>query len=768
MTHDNWLALGGYTLLAVLFYAPILLGLRTFPDGDFSHHFLPFSLFQLEALRSGQLPVWNPYTYSGHPFLADPQAAVFYPLSNLLLAATLPWDSAGQRLYWLQVEAVLHVALAGFFVYLLVRDLTQTRWAAFVSGICFAFSGYLTGYPPLQLAILRTVIWLPLVLWLLNRAFNLPSTWGWWVVAALAYSCAFLAGHPQTFLHLSYVVAAFCALRLMLSLFGGGTSTHTLAGLAVFATLALGLSAAQWLPSLEFTQYSVRANVGYAFVSGGFPLQDTWQVLLPGVLTQFSPLYVGVVGLGLAVLSIGYRVSSIEREPSPLLQPRYSLLFFAVVTLAALLLAHGGNAFLYPLFYRFAPGWNLFRGQERAAFLVAFGLSILAGYGAAAVSQWSQPGALRTRQRLSLLFIGAVAMGVYGFGLFWQLFGRSAVGQGRYLVIAFVTLGLAAALVVLLRIPAWSRRRSLLVIALLVANLFWANFTTNLAPFGPARKTILAPEVVALAQAVHEQGKTNLGLPGRVYNEARVYEDYGMRSALEDVWGSSPLRLANYARLFENFPLDRLWQLTGVEHLLTWRRDLFEPGVLLAEFPQREDTTYLHRLSEPNPRAWLVPAARYATDVEAAVLLADHAFDLEQTAILSAPVAPLPPAFTAGPHKIRLERLAYNRLSVAVTSDQGGWLVVSENWLPGWHIANVRCGAANEMCVDNLAQAFRIHRVNLTFIGVVLPAGEVFFDLVYWPGSVRNGLLISGATLLIVAAFGSVQLHRRTQGKLSG
>ena len=47
----------------------------------------------------------------------------------------------------------------------------------------------------------------------------------------------------------------------------------------------------------------------------------------------------------------------------------------------ALLLSYGGNGFLYPLFYRLAPGWNLFRGQERVAYLVALGLSVLAGYG---------------------------------------------------------------------------------------------------------------------------------------------------------------------------------------------------------------------------------------------------------------------------------------------------------------------------------------------------------------------------------------------------
>jgi len=56
--------------LAAFFYAPVLLGLRTFPDGDFTHHFLPFSLFFQQELQNARLPVWNPYTYSGHPFLA--------------------------------------------------------------------------------------------------------------------------------------------------------------------------------------------------------------------------------------------------------------------------------------------------------------------------------------------------------------------------------------------------------------------------------------------------------------------------------------------------------------------------------------------------------------------------------------------------------------------------------------------------------------------------------------------------------------------------
>ena len=41
------------------------------------------------------------------------------------------------------------------------------------------------------------------------------------------------------------------------------------------------------------------------------------------------------------------------------------------------------KALVSPLLYRVAPGWDIFRGQERAAYLVAVGLSLLAALGLA-------------------------------------------------------------------------------------------------------------------------------------------------------------------------------------------------------------------------------------------------------------------------------------------------------------------------------------------------------------------------------------------------
>ena len=754
-------------LLAVLFYSPILVGVRTFPDGDFTHHFLPFSLFHQAELLAGRLPVWNPYTYAGHPFLADPQAAVFYPVNVVGLLLTAPWRTAAARLYSLEVEAVLHVALAGFFTYLLVRDLAGRRWAAFLAGTCFAFSGYLTGYPPLQLAVLRTAVWLPLLLWLLGRAMIQPARWRWWLAAAATYATALFAGHPQTLLHLTYAAAAWTLLCWTLPAEAGYGHRRRLLGLAVAVTLAIGLSMAQLWPSVEYTRLSVRANVDYAYVSGGFPRQDAWQLLLPGVLTQFSPLYIGVAGLGLAAAGMALMFDrtqpAAEVLPSPfagryLAHRRRIVAFFIGLGAVALLLSFGANSFLYPLFYRIAPGWDLFRGQERAAYLVAFALSVLAGHGAAALPQLSP----RLRRRTALLIGAAVTAGVYTFGLLWQLPGLTAVGPWRYLAIAFATLVLGLAVALLVWLPGWEPRRAYVLLALTIGNLFLANMGTNLDHFGPARKVLAAPEVATLEQAIAEQGDAGLGLPGRAYNEYRVYEDYGMAHGVEDVWASSPLRLARYAALFDQFPLDRMWDLTGVGHVLTWRRELFEPSTLLAEFPQATDTTYLHRLGDANPRARLLEEVQVASDADALARLADHGFDLDRVVLLSTDSGldsgeTLRTADNGGGTSIHLTRVRPGHLQVQVSSPAGGLLTVAENWMPGWRVENADCDSQAVGC-RNLdspwpgLEKLSVQRANLAFVGAPVPAGDVRFDLVYRPDSVRYGLLISGLALAVLIA----------------
>ena len=754
--NTTYLALVGFIALVGVFFAPLLLGIRTFPDGDFNFHFLPFSLFQQQAILEIHSPVWNPYTYNGHPFLADVQAAAYYPLSNLLLLLTLPFRSEATRLYFLQVEAAIHTILAGFFVYLLVRELTGRPLAAFLAGCAFAFSGYLTGYPPLQLAILRTAIWLPLIMWLLWRAFRQPRQWVWWIGAATAYAVALLAGHSQTFLFISYVIVAWGALLFVLAIRSARAQIKWyayLSRMAIFFLLFLALSAAQLWPSLEFAAYSVRANVNYDFVSGGFPLQDTWQLLFPGVLTSFSPLFVSIIALGLAlvgVCSVFWPSAGDEDGERP---SRAIILFFAGMAVFALLVSYGDNGFLYPLVYRTLPGWSFFRGQERAAYLLALALAVLAGFGAARVERAS----FAKLGRVLFPFAAAVIVGVLFFSLGWQLQGRSAIGHRQWLWIAAKAVFFAAALLAVLALlgsKLAKSRQMILIILLLVADLFFANFTTNLTAATLSQRSALLPEILALQEAVLDEGEAEATIPGRAYNEYRVDPNYGMRVQVEDVWGSSPLRLKRYERLFEEFPLDRLWRLTGVQHVLTWRRELFVPSELLAEFPQETDTTYLHRLTAKNPRAWVVNQIEWADDERAAELLADHSFDLDSTAVLfpgaleaSDTLAP------AGKNQVLLQRITPNRLQIQVVSEHGGLLVISENWMPGWQASKQHFDGAEITSVP-----LEIVRTNLTLLGMPIPPGEHTILLNYRPASVRYGLCISMATILLL---GGLALWRK-------
>ena len=90
---------------------------------------------------------------------------------------------------------------------------------------------------------------------------------------------------------------------------------------------------------------------------------------------------------------------------------------------------------------------NLFRGQERAAYVVALGLSGLAAYGVAALRV--MPG--RARSWWATLYAAGAIAGVYVFGLLWQLPGRTAVSQPLFLLIALLTVLLASAFAVLMR-----------------------------------------------------------------------------------------------------------------------------------------------------------------------------------------------------------------------------------------------------------------------------------------------------------------------------
>jgi hypothetical protein len=725
-------------LLCALFFwriiTPVAEDRGYFPSGDFVDQFYVFSVFEARQLLSGHLPLWNPYTYGGHPFLADIQSAIFYPPSLLTILLSAPW---GFPLYALELEAIVHVFLAGLFTYLFARRLLRSNFAALVAAVTFAFGGYLTSYPIQQLAILEVDVWLPLILLLLSVAWERSQERGerrGFVWAGLAFGVSLLAGHPQSSMYVFYVAVLYWGLETN----RGRGSVWSKAGLfCLFVLTGLGVAAVQLIPSLEYTLLSSRAVGTYEEMAHGFPLHDLLQIILPGVLSQWSPLYVGVLPLLLACAGV-------------FLIRNRRVLFWAALAVAALLLSLGGSTFLYSALYLFAPGFGIFRSQERLAYVFSFAVAMLAGYGAAQVfGTW--PGVVR--ERLSSFNRGLVALVVGALGLVlaflygWLRAGLtvdSPFGPMLNRAVLLAIFGAFAAGCFFARQRGLLRSRAMMAVAMAVVvfDLFTINWQNNFQSTNPLNE--YGPSALLAAVQVDEEG-------GRVYNEWQLPGNYGMFYEVQDVGGASPLRLRRYEDLVKAVPEERFWKLMNVKYAITWRGTLVPVTDVLYQEPGGQGTTYLHQLQEYLPRAWVVHQAQVIQGDQALPLLAAGDFDPLQTVLLEEePRASLSGEADAGDSSVAVVEYEPSKIALDVDAAAEGMLVLSEVYYPGWRAL-----------VDG--REAKIHRVDHALRGVEVEAGRSRVELSFDPITLKIGGVLSAATLLAALALAARGwAHRRS------
>ncbi|MCB0209428.1 MAG: YfhO family protein [Anaerolineae bacterium] len=788
----DWLNILIFLVLVVLFYwrilTPNLVDRQSFPPGDFHAQFWAFTTFEVRELSAGRLPLWNPYTFAGAPFWADVQSAVFYPPSLLTILLSGPW---GFSLFALEIEAIAHFWLAAVCMYLFIRALTHNRAAAFIAGVTFTFSGYLTGYPSQQLAVLEADVWLPLVLYFIYRAHQaknaqsflladqlpndqttkLSNQLAYLLLAGLAWGFALLAGHPQSALIVGYTSTAYflflwliasprnrSTLKTFTTLSSRlHTTLHDLRSVVpsylIFFVTGLGLAAIQFIPAVQYTLLSVRAEGTYDKMSGGFPLTDLIQILLPGQVSFYSPLYVGVVGL---VLAIGVVFTLFNRH----------ILFWAIFGLLTLLITFGGNTFLYSPLYLWIPGFAIFRGQERWAFATVFSLSVLVGYGYNALLQAKtsptqhpptqsphlQSPVSSLLRLTSFFFLLALLL---TFLFFYGLNDTGWKPDSPF----YTLLGASTLLTVLtalswllwhfaLRLPSvWL---TVLTTGLICFDLFSINWQTNLYPQPPEWHT-QTPRVVEVIKQDAAQTPNELY---RVYNEFRLYDNYGVPYEIEDLWGASPLRPERYDTfLAPPMPIERTWELLNVKYVITWREELFVPSTILYQEAAADGMTYVHRLDEVGPRAWLVGEVQIADDENILQSIADPNFDRWSIALLEPDSEPFlqeieqPTAETPRPTTHILDTTPQS-FTITTSTATPALLVLSEPYYPGW-----------QATIDN--QPAPILRADYVLRAVPVPAGEHTVQLTFQPSSFIVGAVISSMTLLVVTILFLLAYRRR-------
>lgn len=760
---------------------------------DQVYQFTPWRYFARESIRAGELPLWNPHSLAGTPFVATMQSAVFYPVHLLLVL--VPFEET------FGLRALIQLWIAGFFTYLLARRYGLRMPAALIAATSFMLSGFLVswlGHPHVNVA-----VWLPALVLIADRLALAEDRRGIVQNAALlglVTGVQFTGGHIETSLDILLGTGLYVFLR-----WGGRTldemrtrrrslwsALRNIAALPLAYLLGAGIAAIQLLPFLEWlplsAEYQHRSEQDARLFDPVFVknLVALPVAIFPNIYSSptwdhpywsFNPwgnfnesvLYIGAVSLILA------GVAMLARWRGDRLVRTWTLI--AGITLAI--------ALQLPLFdwINQLPGRELAH-PNRLRLVTAFALSILAGFGAQAI--WSDETARRWFRRLAgVIVVSGVVLFVAG-GLIlprvegWAIeevqrrLDRAAAENEdvprtfeycqtraeecvRDVIAAFspgnVEMYVPAliALAGLLVLALWSRsNRSMAVLQ--AAILFLV--VIDLVSFGEGYNPSVAAKHFYPEPAIFAQIEPDQNLARMTALEQTSYPDAHMMHGLSDVrgldfptrWYDDYLNVTgeripwfDYGVLLSDVDSPLLSSL-NIRYVITSSRDRIDSNEALRLMAEGENV-YLAELAEVTPRARMVYRVTVVPDDDAALgaLRQNPTLVREQIVLLGrhaedAAAHRVPAEGATG--SVELVSYGARRAQWMVTSTEPGFLFLSDAYYPGW-----------KAYVDG--EPLPILRANVAFRAVPIPAGQHEVKFRYEPASVRFGLVVSLLSLAV-------------------
>ena len=279
----------------------------------------PWRELAFSMVEKSEIPLWNPYSLSGTPLLANFQSSPFY-FFNILFFITSFVNAWSLIIF-------LGPLLSGFFLFLYLDDLKLSRWASILGAITFSFSGFFVAWMEWG-TITHVALWLPLILLSIDKivsgikyqvlSIKSRKFLVWSLVYLISLVSSFFAGHLQTFFYLFiFSIIYFLARWIQFKL-----QKRTLFLFIVLNSLFIILSSIQWFPALQFILLSAR-NVDQAqFDNPGWfiPWQHLLQFIAPDYFGNPVTLnywgtwnyaelvgYIGILPLIMAILALFFR-----------------------------------------------------------------------------------------------------------------------------------------------------------------------------------------------------------------------------------------------------------------------------------------------------------------------------------------------------------------------------------------------------------------------------------------------------------------------------
>ena len=727
---------------------------------DVVRQLFPWKYFSVQMLKRGQLPLWNPYNFSGNPHLANFQTGVFYPLNILFLIFNI-------NLAW-SIFILLQPLLACFFTWLFLRELKVSSIAAFLGSLAFAYSLYFTVW--LEYGnIDHALLWLPLALFLVEKIIkNFSPNWLLLFLFTLTFSV--LAGHIQTAIYLYGVVYSYFFFRLFVTeeKQGKWRKLFVILGIGIFSFF---LCAIQIFPTWEIFQLSARE---------AYPPEKISQLLLPsfGLITAFVPdffgnpasrnywlagtyiervLYVGVIPLFLALLAIAFCRK--EKVVS----------FFTILALIVFTSAFNWPPALW--FHRLQLPIISTTVPTRILWVFTFCLAVLAGFGTdyflTVKKSRNLKIAIGAFLSLYLFFWLFILVAPRVFAGSWWIAHLSVSKRNLILPTFFAFSGL-----ILLLVGNWLKKKKEVIVLSIIITVFDLFFYfQKITPFSP-------PEFVYPQTEVMNYLKENAGI-NRFWGYGTGYIDTNFSTFLGNFSpeGNDPLFIRRYGELIsaaENgkvkTPIPRadvvlpkgygpddlranpfrqhLFNLLGVKYLLhkndglkeEWQPDYqtFPPEIY--QLVWQKTPWQIYENKQVLPRIFLAGDYIVAQGQKIVDLLMSPDFPLGKKLVLE---EPLPSEVKLGEQSGGVAKIIDyqpNRVEIRTSSSQIGLLFFSDNYFPGWRAM-----------VDD--QPTKIYRADYTFRAVIVPKGERKVVFSYQPQSFRTGALVSLAAFILSMIF---------------
>ena len=376
--------------------------------------------FILESIHAHRIPLWNPYLFTGVPFLAAGQHSALYPFSLIFYVMPL-WRAYG-FFTWSQI------ALAGISMYVYLRVLRLRRNSSFLGAAVYMFSGFFIVSVVFSM-IIAAAAWLPLILAVIEAMVQKQESKGqgafspviYVVLGSVLLGVQILAGHVEI-TYYTLLVSAFYALWRLFWLGRRVGSWRPAVHLGVWMAVALAFGMAlggiQLVPLYELVQHNFReGSVTYKDVVGwAWPTRQVLTFVIPDVFGNPShhayfdiwrrawvpvtknalgqPIHtifwgvknyveggntVGILPLLLAILAAFTALRPSGWRGREITSRRNAVLFFILLALLSLAFAFGTP--LYAILYYGLPGYRQLHSAFRWVFPLTLSLATLAAVG---------------------------------------------------------------------------------------------------------------------------------------------------------------------------------------------------------------------------------------------------------------------------------------------------------------------------------------------------------------------------------------------------